>query len=91
LSIAAGDGSQHGTRIKDIAAKAFVALKAGRNSPVGFGGRFLEVDPKLFNELQPEETQRDLQIRFLKEWYEQNKGRLLWDAKNQKLAVKQAT
>ena len=73
-------------RIKDAAAKAFALLKGGKKGP--FGGRFLEVDPKLFNELQPDEAQRDAQIRSLKKWYEENRDRLTWDSKSQKLAVK---
>jgi hypothetical protein len=75
------------TRIKDSAAKAFVLLRDGKTGP--FGGRFLQVDPKSFNELEPDEAKRDAQIRSLKEWYEQNKGRLTWDSKKQRLVVKQ--
>ena len=74
-------------RIKDSAAKAFVLLTEGKKGP--FGGRFLEVDPKFFNELQPDESKRDVQIRSLKEWYEQNKGKLIWDSKDKKLVVRQ--
>ena len=73
------------TRIKDSAAKAFALLKEGKKGP--FGGRFAEVDPKAFNESEPDEAKRDPQIRALKDWYDGNKGKLVWDSKNKKLAL----
>ena len=73
-------------RIKDSAAKAFVLLREGTDDP--FPGRFVEVDPKLFNELEPDEGKRDTQIKALREWYEANKERLSWDSKKNRLAIK---
>lgn len=73
-------------RIKDSAAKAFVLLKEGTKGR--FGGRFVNVDLKVFNELEPDEAKRDVQIRGLKDWYERNKSRLTWDSKERKLVVK---
>lgn len=74
-------------RIKDTAAKAFVLLKEGTGDL--FPGRFVEVDPKLFNELAPEEGKRDAQIKALIEWYEVNKAELSWDSKKGRLVVKE--
>jgi hypothetical protein len=74
-------------RTKDCAAKALVLLKDGAKDR--FGGRFAQVDPKAFNELEPSETKRDAQIRALRQWYDENKDKLIWDSKNRKLAVKQ--
>lgn len=73
-------------RIKDEAAKALALLTGGKRG--WGGGRFLQVDTKLFNELEPDEAKRDAQIRSLKKWYEQNKGKLTWDSKKQKLVVR---
>ncbi len=72
-------------RIKDNAARAFVLLREGSlESP----GRFASVDPKLFDQDEPDEKKRDAQITALKQWYEQNKGKLIWDSAKRKLTVK---
>jgi len=73
-------------RIKDSAAKAFALLKEGTDDR--FGGRFVRIDPDVFNEVEPDEAKRDAQIEALKEWYEKNKDRLVWDSKKGKLALK---
>jgi hypothetical protein len=75
-------------RIKDSAAKALVLLREGPGD--GFGDRFAEVNPELFNELEPDEAKRDAQIEALKEWYREHKEGLTWDAKNGRLALKMA-
>ena len=75
-------------RIKDCAAKALVLLRDGAKDR--FGGRFAQVDPKAFDELEPSEAKKDAQILALKQWYDENKDKLIWDSKNRKLAVKQA-
>lgn len=74
------------TRIKDSAAKSLVLLRQGVDER--FGGRFTEIDPKLFNELEPDESERDSQIEMLKDWYGKNKSKLVWDAKQRRLAIK---
>ena len=81
-------GSINGIKIciKDSAAKAFVLLREGTDDP--FSGRFVEVDPKLFNELEPDEGKRDAQIKSLNDWYEKNKSKLSWDSRKNRLAVK---
>lgn len=73
-------------RVKDIAAKAMIVLREGNSSP--FGGRFVEVDPKFFNQDEPDEAKRDEQIRAIQDWYAVNHERLVWDAEKKKLAVK---
>jgi hypothetical protein len=71
-------------RINDSAARAMVLLREGASdSP----GRFASVDPKMFDQVEPDEKKRDEQIDALKKWYEENKDRLVWDAQNQKLGV----
>ena len=74
------------TRQKDVAAKAFVLLREGLDDQLG--GRFAPVDEKLFNELEPDESKRDAQIDALKKWYDENKGRLVWDSKKRRLMLK---
>jgi hypothetical protein len=76
------------TRIKDSAAKSLVILRQGWDARLG--GRFVQIDTKLFNELEPDETKRDEQIEGLKKWYGENKDKLIWDAKAKKLLVKSA-
>ena len=72
-------------RIKDSAACALVLLREGSgDSP----GRFASIDPKLFDQNEPDEKKRDAQIDALKKWYEENKDRLIWDSKNRKMTVK---
>jgi hypothetical protein len=71
-------------RIKDAAARAMALLREGAgDSP----GRFASVDPKLFDQVEPDEKKRDAQINALKQWYEANKDRLIWDEQNHKLGV----
>jgi hypothetical protein len=74
-------------RIRDSAAKALALLKEGAEGQ--FRGRFAEVDPDVFNELEPDEAKRDAQIKTLKQWYDENKERLVWDSEAGKLALKQ--
>jgi hypothetical protein len=73
---------------KDCAAKALVLLKDGAKDR--FGGRFAQVGPKAFDELEPSEAKKDAPILALKQCYDENKDKLIWDSKNRKLAVKQA-
>ena len=73
-------------RIKDAAATAMVLLREGNKD--SFGGRFVEVDAKFFNQLEPDEHKRDVQIKDLQDWYAKNKDRLAWDSKANKLAIK---
>ena len=71
-------------RIKDSAARALVLLREGAgDSP----GKFASVDPKSFDQVEPDEKKRDAQIDALKKWYEENKERLVWDAQNHKMTV----
>lgn len=74
------------TRFKDSAAKSLAVMRQGWNAR--FGGRFVQVDPKLFNESEPDEAKRDEQIEALRQWYEDNKDKLVWDSKARKLAIK---
>lgn len=80
------DSANGALRIKDNAAKAFAVLRQGTDGD--FGGRFVQVDPKLFNEREPDESKRDVQIQAHKAWYEKNKGKLEWDSKKGRLVVK---
>lgn len=83
------DGSINGVeiRIKDSAAQSLARLRQGLDDPsVGFSS----VDPELFNQLEPDVKKRDEQIAALKGWYQENKDRLVWDAKQRKLVVKPA-
>jgi hypothetical protein len=73
-------------RIKDIAAKGFVLLRDGSSDR--FGGRFVEIDPKVFNEVEPDSAKRDAQIDKLKEWFAQNKDKLIWDSSKKRLSLK---
>jgi hypothetical protein len=75
-------------RLKDSAAKSLALLRQGWDER--FGGRFVQIDSKLFNESEPDEAKRDAQIAALKTWYEENKDNLEWDAKARKLRVKPA-
>jgi hypothetical protein len=73
-------------RIKDVAATAFVLLREGTDD---HGKRkFVEVDRRLFNQLEPDESKRDAQIEELKRWYEKNKDKLAWDSKQNRLTIK---
>ncbi len=78
-------------RVKDLAAQAFAALRAGPGAPgdppswMGFSG-----NNTFFNILEPDEAKRDAQIAALKKWYEDNKDRLTWDDVHHRLALKPA-
>lgn len=74
------------TRFKDLAAKVLVLLRQGWDQQLG--GRFVEVDPALFNELEPDEEKRDSQIQALVKWYEDNRDKLVWDETLLKLVEK---
>ncbi len=73
-------------RFKDSAAKSLAMMRQGWNER--FGGRFVEIDPKLFNGLEPDERNRDDQIAALVKWYDENKDKLVWDSKARRLTVK---
>ncbi len=73
-------------RVKDTAAKAFIVLRDGTKDR--FGGRFFQVDPKVFNELDPDAAERDKQIEALRQWYEKNKDHLAWNSQANKLDLK---
>lgn len=74
-------------RSKDLAAKGFAAMIQESDSQVSDGD--YSIDPKLFNELEPDESKRDKQIESLKQWYQENKDRLIWDSKAKRLVVKE--
>jgi hypothetical protein len=75
-------------RFKDSAAKSLALMRQGWDARSG--GRFAQVDPKLFNELEPDEVKRNEQIDALTKWYEDNRDNLVWDSKARKLNVKAA-
>jgi hypothetical protein len=71
-------------RVKDAAARSLVLMREGSgDSP----GRFASVDPKFFNQDEPDEKKRDAQIDALKKWYEENNDHLVWDSKQKKLTI----
>ena len=72
-------------RIKDQAAVAFVVLRDGTDDR--FWGRFVHVDPSVFNMVEPDASKRDAQIEVLKGWYAKHRGRLGWDAKKNRLKL----
>lgn len=75
-------------RFKDSAAKTLAVMRQGLDDPEESAYVFL--DTQLFNESEPDEAKRDVQIEELKKWYEENKGKLVWDSKARKLLVKPA-
>jgi hypothetical protein len=74
------------TRFKDSAAKSFVVMRQGWDARLG--GRFIRIDPKIFDEVEPDGAKRDEQINALKNWYGENKNKLTWDAKTRRLVVR---
>lgn len=74
-------------RFKDMAAKAFAAMRQGSESP-DFD-RIFSVDPNIFNFEEPDASKRDAQIEALKAWYAENKNRLVWDQMMKKLVLKE--
>lgn len=73
-------------RTKDRAAVALVLLKDG--GPRSGNFRFIQIDPAVFNESEPDEAKRDTQIDEIKSWYNDHEGKLEWDAKRGRLRVK---
>lgn len=72
-------------RIKDQAAVAFVVVRDGTDDP--FGGRFVRVDPNVFNMVEPDASKRDTQIAVLKQWYAEHQSRLAWDEQKHRMKV----
>lgn len=64
-------------RIKDQAALGLVVMRDGAES--GSGGRFVRVNPQIFDHLQPDVAKRDSQIAAIKKWYEENRQKIGWD------------
>lgn len=73
-------------RIKDQAAVAFVLLRDGTDDP--FPGNYPSIDSKQFDISATMASDRDRQIETLKQWYTQNKDRLIWDVAKKRLAVR---
>ena len=72
-------------RIKDQAALAFVVLRDGAAD--SFGGRFVEVNPSVFDMVEPDASKRDAQIKALLEWYRENRSSLSWNEEKNCLKV----
>jgi hypothetical protein len=81
------DGSK--TRVKDLAAKAFVILKNGMEGATF--ARMAVVNPLDFSEKEPDPAKRDSQISALREWYNRNQNNLVWDSERHRLEVRDST
>jgi len=78
-------------RVKDKAAAAFAVL-TGRTQELVPGpkdSRFIDLDPEVFDEENPDTAARNKQIEALKAWYERNKQELVWDSEKLEITVKQ--
>lgn len=83
---------QNNLRVKDQAAMVFALMKghAKELMPGFVDGRFLEIDPAVFDQEESDSAKRDTQIEALKTWYEENKDNLVWNSDAHKLDVKSA-
>ncbi len=77
-------------RVKDGAAMAFALMKghAKEIAPGFIDGRFLEIDPAVFDQKEPDAAKRDQQISALQRWYADNKNNLVWNQETKRLEIK---
>jgi hypothetical protein len=68
-------------RINDVAARVFAILRKGTQSYYS--------ERAIFDIFESDEAKRDAQITALKEWYEQNRNRLIWDSTSSRLVVRE--
>ena len=52
-----------------------------------FGGRFAQIDPSVFDMVEPDASKRDVQIKALLEWYRENRSSLSWNEEKNCLKV----
>ncbi|MCC6488051.1 MAG: hypothetical protein IT364_11180 [Candidatus Hydrogenedentes bacterium] len=84
------DLDENGRRVKDEAAVSFAALTGhtqDSSSRIKYG-RFVRVDPAVFDQESSDVTLRDRQIEALKSWYEMNKHDLFWDPERQEICCR---